>query len=318
MDRGPDADPDESDAALVARYAAGDQSAARALTLRHGPRILALARRMLDDAAEAEDVTQETMLRLWQSAPDWRPDGAALATWLYRVASNRCIDRLRRRREHPSAAVPDRADDSPGALARLETADRAAALRAALAELPDRQRLAIVLRHFEDRTNPEIATILGTSVEAVESLLARGRRDLGGAAGTAARRTGVQRVTRTDQAHGRTRRTSARLRRSSAPRGDDAPLRPELLSAILADAAAASAARAWLPRRVALGRRLRELLEPLGGLRGAAALGVCAALGFGVGLTGGIGLDATGIWSDPAAEAAAEPVVAFFDFAAED
>jgi len=162
---------------LIRRYAGGDAVAARALTLRHLPRILALARRMLGDPAEAEDVAQETMLRLWRTAPDWRPGGAAVSTWLYRVASNLCLDRLRRRRASGDAA-PETADDAPSAFATLARADRAAALRAALDRLPERQRLAILLRHFEERGNPEIAAILGVSVEAVESLLARGRREL--------------------------------------------------------------------------------------------------------------------------------------------
>jgi RNA polymerase sigma factor (sigma-70 family) len=177
MRTSPDADAARSDAGLVARYAAGDQPAARILTLRHAPRIFALARRMLGDTAEAEDVTQETMLRLWRIAPDWQ-DRAAVGTWLYRVASNLCVDRLRRRRPLANEAVPDLADETPGALGRLEARDRAAALHAALAALPDRQRLAILLRHFEDRSNPEIAAILEVSVEAVESLLARARRAL--------------------------------------------------------------------------------------------------------------------------------------------
>jgi RNA polymerase sigma-70 factor (ECF subfamily) len=133
---------------------------------------------MLNDRAEAEDVAQETMLRLWRMAPDWRADGAALGTWLYRVASNLCIDRLRRRRGAPADAAPEVADASPGAQARLEAADRAAALGAALARLPERQRLAVVLRHLEERPNPEVAAILEISVEAVESLLARARRAL--------------------------------------------------------------------------------------------------------------------------------------------
>jgi RNA polymerase sigma-70 factor (ECF subfamily) len=94
------------------------------------------------------------------------------------VASNLCIDRLRRRRPLSADPPPEVADEAPGALGRLEARDRAAALHAALGILPERQRLAIVLRHFEDRSNPEIAEVLGVSVEAVESLLARARRTL--------------------------------------------------------------------------------------------------------------------------------------------
>lgn len=166
-----------TDDELIRRYALGDPVAARTLVERHAPRLLALARRMLGDAAEAEDVAQETMLRLWRGAGAWRPGEAGAGAWLYRVASNLCLDRLRRRR--PAAELPEDAPDGkPTAVAMLARADRAMALDAALAELPERQRLAVVLRHIEERGNPEIASVLGVSVEAVESLLARGRRAL--------------------------------------------------------------------------------------------------------------------------------------------
>ena len=167
-----------TEAELLARFATGEQEAARLLTARLAPRIHALARRMLDDPAEADDVTQEAMLRLWRIAPDWRDEGAAVGSWLYRVAANLCIDRLRRRREYPMAEPPDRPDTGAGVVAGMETADRARALRRALNTLPERQRVAVVLRHLEDRSNPEIAAILETSIEAVESLLARARRSL--------------------------------------------------------------------------------------------------------------------------------------------
>jgi RNA polymerase sigma-70 factor (ECF subfamily) len=169
---------DPTDAELLGRYATGDQAAARTLTGRHVPRVFALARRMLGDRTEAEDVTQEAMLRLWRIAPDWRAEGAAVSTWLYRVASNLCIDRLRRRRAISPEAPPDLPDPAPGAVATLEAADRAAALHAALARLPERQRLAVVLRDLEGRPNPETAAVLEVSIEAVESLLARARRAL--------------------------------------------------------------------------------------------------------------------------------------------
>jgi RNA polymerase sigma-70 factor (ECF subfamily) len=166
--------PEPTEAELVARFAAGDQQAARDLTARLAPRIHALARRMLNDRTEAEDVTQEAMLRLWRMAPRWRDEGNSVSTWLYRVAGNLCIDRLRRRREVSASALPERLagaldahpDGAPAAQARLEADERATALRDALETLPDRQRLAIVLRHLEERPNPEIAAILETSVEA--------------------------------------------------------------------------------------------------------------------------------------------------------
>ncbi len=171
-----EADPD---AALLARFAAGDQSAARALTERLLPCTVRQAWRMLDDEAEAEDVAQEAMMRLWRQAETWRHGEARVSTWLYRVARNLCIDRLRRRR--PSADIADvaePADPAPSVLARLAEGERARALAAAIGALPERQRRAVVLRHFEALANPEIAERLDCTVEAVESLLGRARRQL--------------------------------------------------------------------------------------------------------------------------------------------
>ncbi|MEM9011539.1 MAG: RNA polymerase sigma factor [Pseudomonadota bacterium] len=167
-----------ADAALLALYAEGDMAAARTLTLRHAPRVLAQARRLLRDEAEAEDVAQEAMLRLWRLAPNWRDEGAKVSTWLYRVVANLCTDRLRRRRSVGLDAAPEPEDEAPGPVERLRAAERAEAVQAAIARLPERQRTAIALRHFEGFGNADIAECLETSVEAVESLLARGRRAL--------------------------------------------------------------------------------------------------------------------------------------------
>ena len=168
----------EDEAALLLRYAAGDRAAAAALVARLAPMALSLARRLLGDPAEAEDVTQEAMLRLWKIAPDWDPDRARVSTWLYRVVVNLCTDRRRRRRPEPMDVLPDLADGALPAVAQMQVQARVDALQAALAELPDRQRIAVVLRDIDGLANPEIATILGISVEAVESLAARGRRAL--------------------------------------------------------------------------------------------------------------------------------------------
>lgn len=168
----------EAEADLLRRYAAGERTAARELAGRLAPRLLQFATRMLGDAAEAEDVTQETMLRLWRQAPRWQPGAAQVSTWAYRVAANLCTDRLRRRRPLPLEAAPEIADGRPGAEARLIAADQAGALAAALVALPERQRQAVVLRHLEGLSNPAIAEVMGVGVEAVESLTARGRRAL--------------------------------------------------------------------------------------------------------------------------------------------
>lgn len=167
-----------SDAALLARFASGDQEAARLLTEQHLPRVLALANRMLRDVAEAEDVSQEAMLRVWRAAATWEPNGARLSTWLHRVTLNLCYDRLRKKRGAPLDEAPEPEDPAPSVQAQLESAERNTELQKAMADLPERQRAAIVLRHFEERSNPEIADALDVSVEAVESLLARGRRAL--------------------------------------------------------------------------------------------------------------------------------------------
>ncbi|RMH40371.1 MAG: RNA polymerase sigma factor [Alphaproteobacteria bacterium] len=169
------------DEVLLRRFAGGDAHAARVLAARHLPRLLSLGRRMLGDPAEAEDVAQEAMLRLWRQAPRWRAGDAQVSTWLYRVASNLCIDRLRRTDRTVAAdpdAVPEVADDRPGPEAALTEKARLRVLDAALAALPDRQRQAVVLRHIEGLSNPEIAEIMEISVEAVESLTARGKRAL--------------------------------------------------------------------------------------------------------------------------------------------
>ena len=177
-----DAASDVSDEALMALYANGDRPAALALTQRVTPRVLAYATRLLGgDRAEAEDVAQETMLRLWRVAPDWRQGETRVTTWAYRVATNLCIDRQRSRRRKGHVdldAAPDLPEPGPGAESRLQDAQRLDALHTALAALPDRQRQAVVLRHIEGLTNPDIAQILEIGVEAVESLTARGKRAL--------------------------------------------------------------------------------------------------------------------------------------------
>lgn len=168
----------QDDDSLIARFAAGDQSAARLLTERHLGRVLALATRMLRDTAEAEDVAQEAMMRAWRNAAKWEPGRAKFSTWLHKVALNLCYDRLRKRRSSSLEDVAEPVDDRASAQDGIEAEERLAMLKTALQALPERQRAAIQLRHFEERGNDETAEILGVSIEAVESLLSRGRRAL--------------------------------------------------------------------------------------------------------------------------------------------
>ncbi|MGB5558923.1 MAG: RNA polymerase sigma factor [Paracoccaceae bacterium] len=176
-----DAQSDVSDEVLLVAFGNGDRDAAFELTRRLTPRVLGYAARMLGDRAEAEDVAQDAMMRLWRIAPEWRQGEAKVTTWLYRVVSNLCTDRLRRRRWVDIDAIPEPLDGAASVQAGMEEAERQAALSQALQGLPERQRQAVVLRHIEGMANPEIAAVMDMSVEAVESLTARGKRALAAA-----------------------------------------------------------------------------------------------------------------------------------------
>lgn len=169
---------DDPDTDLIRRVALGDAAAIQAMVARKLPRMVSLAYRMLGDASEAEDVAQEAMLKAWRQAPRWRPGQARFDTWLHRVALNLCYDRLRRRREVTVNVLPDGADETADPGRGLEARDVGVRVQAALARLPERQREAIVLCHYQDLTNIEAAALMSVSVEALESLLSRGRRAL--------------------------------------------------------------------------------------------------------------------------------------------
>ena len=169
---------DVSDDTLLQLYANGDQSAARSLTLRLAPRAYNQAYRMLGVQADAEDVAQDAMMRVWKIAPEWRMGEAKVTTWLYRVVANLCTDRLRKARATSLDAIDEPMDPSPSAADDMQTNARNDALQAALMDLPARQREAVVLRHIEELPNPQIAERMEISVEAVESLTSRGKRAL--------------------------------------------------------------------------------------------------------------------------------------------
>jgi RNA polymerase sigma-70 factor (ECF subfamily) len=173
---GPDDDNDETE--LLARVAAGEAQAFRGLVDRHLPTVLAIARRMLRDDAEAEDVAQEALLRLWRNAAALELGAGGVRPWLRRVASNLCIDRVRARRNTTAVdQVPEQAEPA-GQVRHLAERELGARVDAALKALPERQRLAITLFHYEGMSQIEVGSVLGISDEAVESLLARARRTL--------------------------------------------------------------------------------------------------------------------------------------------
>ena len=169
---------DGDDRALMTRVAAGDADAFTRLVTRHTPMVHAIACRMLGDAAEAEDVVQETFVKLWVNAKGWTPSGGGLGGWLRRISTNSCLDRLRRPRFVSGEALPERADDAPHADTIIDGERRSAAVAASIQALPDRQRAAIILTYYEGASNAEAASILGIGVKALESLLVRARQAL--------------------------------------------------------------------------------------------------------------------------------------------
>jgi len=177
---------DGSDDELMRRAGRGDNAAFAALVARHLPRATALATRISGSRSDAEEVVQEAFLRTWMKAPDWESQasiagGARFTTWFTRVLVNLCIDRRRRPQPVPIEAAADVPSAAPGGLEVVASNETSTRVLAALAELPERQRAALTLCHWDGRSNIEAAEILEISVGALESLLVRARRTLRGA-----------------------------------------------------------------------------------------------------------------------------------------
>jgi RNA polymerase sigma-70 factor (ECF subfamily) len=166
-----------ADEELMLRVGRGDREACRLLVERHLGRVVAFAGRVLGDRSDAEDVAQEVFARVWTSAATWRPD-ARFTTWLHRVATNLCLDRLARRREAPLDDAPEPVDPHPTPAGRLEGAEVTRVVGREIAALPERQRIALALCHYQGLRNDEAAAIMEITVDALESLLARARRTL--------------------------------------------------------------------------------------------------------------------------------------------
>lgn len=169
---------DVDDDTLLERMKADDADAYRLLVERHVDRAYALALRTLRNPTDAEDVAQEALVKAWTHRHSWQPGKAKFSTWLYRVVFNRCIDL---KRMPSSACIDDVAEpeaDQPDSVDTIHRSQVYSRLEDAMATMPEQQRAALTLAYFDDMGNSEIATVLGTTVQAVESLLKRGRQGL--------------------------------------------------------------------------------------------------------------------------------------------
>src|SRR5262245_10780993 len=167
----------DPDSALLAALAAGEEKAFAALVERHYDVIYRVVWRVTSGHADTEDMVQETFLKLWNNPSQVR-HGVALRGWLMRVATNLAIDRSRRKQASNLDDQPEVAASGPDALGRVLGDRSANEINSALARLPERQRLALSLVYFENMSNIDAAAAMEISVEAIESLLARGRRAL--------------------------------------------------------------------------------------------------------------------------------------------
>jgi RNA polymerase sigma-70 factor, ECF subfamily len=174
---------------LMARIAKGDNDAFEILVARHQTSILNLIYRFIGDRTQAKDLAQEVFIRVWQAAKTYKPE-ARFTTWIYRIATNVCFNELKsaRRRKWFSFHRSDEdgehaleetlADRAPSAEDILLERERSRQISDALRSLPDNQRMALILKRYDDLSYAEIAQIIGCSVSAVESLLIRAKRTL--------------------------------------------------------------------------------------------------------------------------------------------
>jgi RNA polymerase sigma-70 factor, ECF subfamily len=171
-------DPFQADLSEIRAIAAGDSSAFQRLIDREAPRLVRFAYGMLGNLADAEDVVQDTLIRLLENATSWTPE-ARIGTWLHRVCYNRAIDVLRRRRANVDESALDHiADEADNADAEIVRSETILSVRDAIERLSARQRTAVLLFHFQDFSQRDAASVMGVSEDAFESMLARARRQL--------------------------------------------------------------------------------------------------------------------------------------------
>jgi len=169
---------DHTDDGLLAQVAEGDRRAFAQLMDRHIDRAFSLAKRVLGNKSDADDVVQDAFLKVWQKAGQWQPGRAQFSTWLYRVVVNRCLDLKRKPVNAALDNVAEQSDDRPDAYEDIEARQRQAKIVAAVADLPERQRTAVTLSYTVGLSNVQAAETMEISVKAFESLLVRAKREL--------------------------------------------------------------------------------------------------------------------------------------------
>lgn len=185
-DAGLPPDENERDFLWMRRVAQGDTEAFQLLVEAHQSRVIGTVAKMLGGDADAEDIAQQVFLRVWKSAARYQPT-AKFTTWLFKITRNLVFNELRRRKRHPAAALEleeeahhfqaaDLAALSPDA--SLLDAELQTAIQNAIDSLPETQRMAIILRRYEEMPYEEIGAVLGLSVPAVKSVLFRARGEL--------------------------------------------------------------------------------------------------------------------------------------------
>ena len=164
----------------MARVARGDRAAYGQLVHRHALRFRQVAYRLLGDMDAAEDMVQDAFVRLWIWAERFNPGKAKFTTWFYRVVTNRCLDE--KRKKHPAQLKEtfDMIDDRQRIEGEIAEQEKRRLLMAGLAQLSNRQQLAITLTYMDEISNQEAADIMELKIKAFESLLLRARRKLKG------------------------------------------------------------------------------------------------------------------------------------------
>ena len=171
-------DADAVDAGLMARVVKRDQYAFKLLAERHTPTALGLAQRIVRSTAEAEDVVQESLTRLWIFADRWNPAGARFSSWFYRIVINQAISRIRKKTTEPLDSIEEPSDSTPDAYDQVAGREIGRAITEAMDRLPARQRAAVALCYDQGLSCSEAAQVMGVSIGTMESLLFRARRSL--------------------------------------------------------------------------------------------------------------------------------------------